>query len=329
MGSDPGLTRLWSAVSAAVAMTTGLAVLYGYATLTGAGPQATLVAVLLGAITAMMGSMALSGTAVWPKVRTAALFPVAMGLGMLVGVLVAPHTDLMLAVFVVVMFAAVFVRRFGIPFFFYGFMVWMGYFFAAFLHATLDGLPAMLVAVVIASVWVLLLSLTVLRGHPGRTLARTRRAFGARARTVVRRCATLLEDGRSVRRVHAAQARLAESALMIEAWSAEVPVLPDAVPPAAIRRTTIDAQLAIDLLVTACTQLAAEPDRDLGQSAARVLDLFARNDYAAAGRAAEALLAHAGTSPARLVAVAVTDYLGVVRRADRDGLAETADFEPP
>ncbi|MEV6638602.1 FUSC family protein [Amycolatopsis sp. NPDC051371] len=328
MGSDPGLTRLWSAVSAAVAMTTGLAVEYGYATLTGAGPQATLIAVLLGAITAMMGSMALSGTGVWPKVRTAALFPVAMGLGMVLGVLVSPHTDLMLAVFVVVMFAAVFVRRFGVPFFFYGFMVWMGYFFAAFLHATLDGLPAMLVAVVIASVWVLLLSLTVLRGNPARTLARTRRAFGARARTVVRRCATLLADGQSSRRIHAAQARLAESALMIEAWSAEVPVLPDAIPAAAIRRTTIDAQLAIDLLVTACTQLSAEPDRDLVARAARVLDLFARNDYAAAGQAAEALLARAGTSPARLVAVAVTDYLGVVRRADRDGLGGTGDFEP-
>lgn len=325
MSSDPGLSRLWSAVSAAVAMTTGLAVEYVFATLTGAGPQATLVAVLLGAITAMMGSMALAGTGVWPKVRTAALFPVAMGLGMTLGIAVAPHTDLMLAVFVVVMFAAVFVRRFGVPFFFYGFMVWMGYFFAAFLHATLGGLPAMLLAVVIASAWVLLLSLTVLRGNPARTLARTRRAFGARARAVVRLCADLLEDGpdeRLVRRIQAAQARLAESALMIEAWSAEVPVLPGAVPAASIRRTTMDAQLAIDLLVTACTQLEADP------RAARMLDLFARNDYAAAGRAADALLARAGTSPVRLVAVAITDYLDVVRRADRDGLGVTGDFEP-
>jgi hypothetical protein len=325
MSSDPGLSRLWSAVSAAVAMSTGLAVEYVFATLTGAGPQATLVAVLLGAITAMMGSMALSGTAGWPKVRTAALFPVAMGLGMTVGIAVSPHTDLMLAVFVVVMFAAVFVRRFGIPFFFYGFMVWMGYFFAAFLHATLAGLPAMLLAVIIASAWVLLLSLTVLRGNPARTLARTRRAFGARARAVARLCADLLDDGpdeRLVRRIHAAQARLAESALMIEAWSAEVPVLTGAVPAASIRRTTMDAQLAIDLLVTACTQLGADP------RAARMLDFFARNDYAAAGRAADALRARAGTAPVRLVAVAITDYLEVVRRADRDGLTGTGDFEP-
>jgi hypothetical protein len=329
MGSDPGMTRLQTAVSAAVAMTTGLAVEYVFATLTGAGPPATLVAVLLGAITAMMGSMALSGTGVWPKVRTAALFPVAMGLGMTLGIAVAPHTDLMLGVFVVVMFAAVFVRRFGVPFFFYGFMVWMGYFFAAFLHATLGGLPAMLLAVVIASAWVLLLSLTVLRGSPGRTLTRTRRAFGARARAVVRLCADLLEDGPSeqlTRRIHAAQARLAESALMIEAWSAEVPVLPGAVSAASIRRTTMDAQLAIDLLVTACVQPAPGPD--LATRAARVLGLFARNDYAAAGQAAETLRARAGTAPVRLVAVAVTDYLGVVRRADRDGLADTGEFEP-
>ncbi|MEA5366736.1 FUSC family protein [Amycolatopsis sp., V23-08] len=329
MGSDPGMTRLQSAVSAAVAMTTGLAVEYVFARLTGATPQATLVAVLLGAITAMMGSMALTGGGAWLKVRTAALFPVAMGLGMALGIAVAPHTDLMLGVFVVVMFTAVFVRRFGIPFFFYGFMVWMGYFFAAFLHATLQGLPAMLLAVVIASAWVLVLCLTVLRGHPGRTLHRTRRAFGARARAVVRLCATLLADGPSeqlARRIHAAQARLAESALMVEAWSAEVTVLPGGVSAAAIRRTTMDAQLAIDLLVTACAQLGAEPEP--AGRAAGVLGLFARHDYAAAGQAAQTLLARAGTSPVRLVAVAVTDYLEVVRRADRDGLADTGEFEP-
>ncbi|MFG1643924.1 FUSC family protein [Amycolatopsis sp. NPDC049252] len=329
MGSDPGMTRLQSAVSAAVAMTTGLAVEYLFATLTGAGPQATLVAVLLGAITAMMGSMALTGGGAWPKVRTAALFPVAMGLGMALGIAVAPHTDLMLGVFVVVMFTAVFVRRFGIPFFFYGFMVWMGYFFAAFLHATLQVLPAMLLAVVIASAWVLVLCLTVLRGNPGRTLARTRRAFGARARAVVRLCATLLADGPSeqlTRRIHAAQARLAESALMVEAWSAEVTVLPGGVSAAAVRRTTMDAQLAIDLLVTACAQLGSEPEP--AGRAASVLDLFARHDYDAAGQAAQTLLARAGTAPVRLVAVAVTDYLGVVRRADRDGLADTGEFEP-
>ncbi|MFJ8097837.1 hypothetical protein [Streptomyces griseofuscus] len=64
--------------------------------------------------------MALSGTGVWTKVRTAVFFPPAIGIGMLAGVAVAGRTDLMLCGFVAVMFVAVFVRRFGMAFFFYG-----------------------------------------------------------------------------------------------------------------------------------------------------------------------------------------------------------------
>jgi hypothetical protein len=217
VASDPGMTRLQSAASAAVAMTTALGVEYAFARLTSAGAQATTVAMLLGAVTAMIGSMALTGTGVWPKVRTAVYFSVATGLGLLLGTAVTPHTDLMLAVFVVVMFAAVFVRRFGIPFFYYGLMTWMGYFFATFLHATGGLLPDVMVAVLIAGAWVLLLSLTILRISPANTLARTRRAFDSRARAVARVCTTLLEAevtepapaDRRLRKVRAGCARCA------------------------------------------------------------------------------------------------------------------------
>ena len=135
----------------------------------------------------------------WDKVRTAAFFPVALGLGMAAGVTVDAHTDLMLAVFVLVMFAAVYIRRFGLPYFFYGFMGWMGYFFSTFLHATWPMVPALLVAIVVATAWVLLLSVTVLRTHPTRTLRRTVRAFDARARAVARAGADLLADDRDAR----------------------------------------------------------------------------------------------------------------------------------
>src|SRR5207244_394798 len=127
----------------------------------GRSSQDRLVSMLLGAVVAMMGSMALSGTGTWSKVRTGVFFPVALGSGLLLGVLVAGRTDLMLAVFIAVMFVAVFIRRFGMPFFFYGFMAWMGYFFASFLHASLSSVPTLLLAVVVATAWVIVLSLTV------------------------------------------------------------------------------------------------------------------------------------------------------------------------
>jgi hypothetical protein len=340
VASDPGMTRLQSAASAAVAMTAALGVEYAFARLTSAGAQDTTVAMLLGAVTAMMGSMALTGTGVWPKVRTAVCFPVSMGLGLLLGIAVAPRTDLMLAVFVVVMFAAVFVRRFGIPFFTYGFMTWMGYFFATFLHATLGMLPDLMVAVLIASIVVLLLSLTILRISPANTVTRTRRAFDARARAVARVCTRLLEAGvtepvpadRWLRKVRAAQTRLAESALMIEAWSAEIPAL-SGVTAASLRRTALDAQLAIDTLVTTCENLHELPDDEapLLVDAACVTGLFAHGDYPAAGRAADELLAKAGASAVRHVAASILEYLELVRQADNPAAPGTADdeeFEP-
>lgn len=238
VASDPGLNRLRMGLSGAVAMASALAVEYGFATLMGASSQATVISMLLGTIVAMMGSMALNGSQAWPKVRTAVFFPVAIGVGLLAGTETAGNTDLMLGVFVLVMFLAVFVRRFGMAFFFYGFMGWLGYFFASFLHAELSMFPSLIAAVAVGTAWVLLLSLTVLRTNPYRTLRRTRRAFSARSRAVLRACAVLLEEAqgqqesgskratRRRRRVHARQTRLAESALMIEGWLGDGSALP-------------------------------------------------------------------------------------------------------
>jgi hypothetical protein len=304
IGSDPGLRRLRMALGAAVAMSTTLAVEYGYGRIRGLDQQGTLIAMLLGTMIAMMGSMALDGHQVWPKIRTGVLFPFAIGAGMLVGVGVAGHTDLVLGMFVAVMFVAVFIRRFGLPYFFYGFMIWMGYFFAAFLNATFSQLPDLLLAVAIGTVWVLLLTATVLRTHPRRTLARVRRAYGARARAVARVCADLLEtdDGdlrrlaRLRRALHSRQLRLAETALVIEGWSATPGALPPGWSAAAVRRRTLDTHLAIDALATAADSLAGSGGR-YAADAARISGHLARRDYQAAERCARALLARAESDP--------------------------------
>ncbi len=327
VASDPGLNRLRMAVSAAVAMSSALGLEYGFARVTHAGAQGTLVAMLLGTIMAMMGSMALSGSAFWPKARTAVFFPVAIGAGMLVGVAVAGRTDLMLCAFVAVMFAAVYVRRFGMAFFFYGFMFWMGYFFAAFLGATLSAVPGMLYAVCVATAWILLLSATVLRTNPRRTLGRVRGAFGARSRAVAAACADLLEDAaagaadprrtaRLRRRLHARQLRLAEAALMIEGWSADPGALPAGWSGPALRRRLLDAHLAVDALAEAA--LLLEPlaaDGGLAATAAGIARLVARRQYRAAERAARPLLRVSGTPqddgywPAQHLAAAVVEFV--------------------
>ncbi|MFG5722654.1 FUSC family protein [Streptomyces murinus] len=321
VGSDPGLNRLRMALSAALAMATTLGIEYLYATATHAGPQGTLIAMLLGTVMAMMGSMALSGTGAWPKVRTAVFFPLAIGIGMLAGVAVAGRTDLMLCVFVAVMFVAVFVRRFGMAFFFYGFMIWMGYFFAAFLGAKLSMLPALLSAVGVATGWVLLLSLTVLRTNPRRTLRRVREAFGARARAVARASAELLaadprRHARLRRRLHARQLRLSEAALMIEGWSAEPGALPAGWSGPALRRRLLEAHLAIDALAAAAETLA-EDGGELLPAAARIAGHLGRREYGAVEYVARPLLeprtgtAAPGTGrwPAHHLAAAAVEYV--------------------
>ncbi len=330
--SDPGLNRLRMALAAAVAMSSTLGLEYGYARATHAGAQGTLVAMLLGTVMAMMGSMALAGSEVLPKVRTAVFFPVAIGAGMVIGALVAGRPDLMLCAFVAVMFVAVYVRRFGLAFFFYGFMFWMGYFFAAFLGATLSAVPGLLAAVGVATAWVLLLSVTVLRTNPRRTLRRVRRAFGVRARAVARACAELLElaaDGRPDprraarlrERLHARQMRLAEAALMIEGWSAEPGALPRGWSGPALRRRLLDAHLAVDALAFAAEALAAAEGAPAA-AAAGVVRLVALGDHRAAGRAALSLVRATGPGgtgrgdrPVRHLAAAIGELAEVAASA--------------
>lgn len=342
VATDPGLSRLRIGLSAAIYASSSLAVEYGFVQLTGAG--SALVPMLLGAIVAMISAMALTGTSSWAKIRTAVFFPVAMGVGMALGVLASAQTATTLTGFIVAMFLAVYVRRFGPSFFFYGFMGWMGFFFANFLHAKMAMLPGMILAVAIATVWVTLLSVTVLRTNSPRTLRRTVRAFDARARAVIRASAELVEHPgtqRLRRRLHSRQARLGEAALMVEAWSAEPGAMPGGWSAPALRRALLNAQHAVDGIAAAAFAMP-EADTELRLEAANVLERLARRDEAGAEHAAHALAetveyaaeeseqdGTGGWWPARHLAVAVLEFADLARRVQTPQQDETVDeFEP-
>lgn len=312
--SDPGLSRLRMATTAAGAMATALGVELGFAIVMHAESGNILIAMILGAMVAMLGSMALTAGGARTKALTALFFPFAIGTGMVLGVAVGGRTDLMLGVFVAVMFVAVFVRRFGPAFFSYGFMFWMGYFFASLMNAKLTMLPFIMEAVALGSAWVLLLSLTVSRANPSRTLLRTVSAFDARARSVVRACAELLqfphgnEDSRTQRRlrrrIHGQERWLAEAALMVEGWVAEPSALPAGRSPAVLRRQLIEAQQAVDALVAA-TQVLAGAGGEYCAAAGRIAERLANRDDAGAERRARELKRIGGpgiTEPREIVA---------------------------
>jgi hypothetical protein len=136
----------------------------------------------------------------------------------------------------------------------------------------------------------------VLRTNPTRTLRRTISAFSARARAVPRACSDLLSEpgtdrgrrDRLMRRVQACQSRLAEAALMVEAWSAEPGALPAEQSGPALRRRLIDAQQVVDRLATVSAPLS-QGDPALAAAAARIADQLGARDYPAAERDARAL----------------------------------------
>jgi uncharacterized membrane protein YgaE (UPF0421/DUF939 family) len=321
VASDPGLTRLRMAATTAVAVATTLAVGYGYANVRNFGRVGTLLTMAIGGVVALLGSVALLTIAtVWAKVRIALLCAGAFAVGLLIAVGVGQHTNLMLGALVVIMAAAVAIRRFGIEFFFYGMFAWIGYLMATLFHARLSAVPQLMEAVGVAMAWGLLLALTVLRAHPTRTLRHARRAISARSQAVLRACADLLEAAgadnrrrrRSGRRLHARRAQLAEAALMAEAWSAEPGALLPDTSAARLRRDLIDAQHIFDRLAASAEALSTG-DPLMAPAAADVARRLARRDYSGANQAARRL-AETDQQPTKLGAERVADIWSPARQ---------------
>ncbi len=261
--SDPAFGRLRGATAVAVGVGTSLLVQQLVAHLVGITGVAAFSMTLFGAVVAMLGSNALAGMLRREMVPAAAGFPVAVGIGLLLAALTDQQRPLQVPAFAAVLFAAVWVRRFGGAWFFYGFMTWMGFFFATFLQASFDLVPELLLAAVVSSVWVCLLSTTVLYTNPRTVLRATIAAFFSRGRSVAREAADLLalaprserRRERVVRRLGARRAGMGEAALLADAWSAERSAVPVGWSAAALRRRLIEAQQAMERVALAALRL--------------------------------------------------------------------------
>ena len=280
VASDPGLGRLQLGLAGAGNVAACMVVGYLLAAALHAGPQGTTVFMLLGSVVAMNGTNAMTDYRIRDLAVTAVFFPVAVGVGLTAGTLLSVNHYASLVGFVLVMFAAVWVRRFGTRFFFYGFMGWMGYFFSSFLGSTLAALPGMLLAVTVASAVVLLLSSTVFRQHPRRTLAAVFRSMSARQRQLARACSELVmadADGqaaeRASRAVFHARAAVNETVLMSDSWAAHASALPEGWTASTLRRRLLEVELGLDRITIGARELAvAHADEAIRETA---LDAFA------------------------------------------------------
>ncbi|MGI5134245.1 MULTISPECIES: FUSC family protein [unclassified Streptomyces] len=305
VASDPGLTRLRAAVSSAAAIAGSIALEYGFVRVAGITGTDRVATMLIGSFVGMLAAVALTATAVRARVVTAAFFPVSAWAGLAVGTFATRDTSVMLVVFVAMMSAAVYVRRFGGAFFHYGAMGWLGYFFAVLLRPSPGTLPRLLVAAALSTFWVLALTLTLLRGTPRWALRTAELSFAARTRTMAGSCTRILstrtpkERARIRSRLHTQQLHLAEIALLIEAWSAEPETLPPDRAPAALRRQLLGLQAAVETMSDAADTLSqATVTEQSRQTAVQLARALSSGEHTAAAKFADALLVSSAADPA-------------------------------
>jgi len=216
IGSDPGLLRLRTATRTTAALGCSLLILFVVTRATGQ----PLTVALLGVVITMVASRSVNEPDPRRQRITMALLPVPAALSITVAALLAPHPVASDAVFVVVVFAAVYIRRFGARGGALGMVAFMSYLFTLYLRAGISELPWLIGAVAVGTVCTFVMSAYVLPDRPERVLRGTSRALRARMAIVVDTTAEAVRTGRlderRRRRMRARTIRLNETALMVQ-----------------------------------------------------------------------------------------------------------------
>ncbi|MCV7198459.1 hypothetical protein BST12_09840 [Mycobacterium angelicum] len=216
IGSDPGLLRLRMASRTTAALACSMLALY---LLTRATGQPLTVA-LLGVVITMIAARSVTEPDPRQQRITMALLPVPAALSITAAALLAPHQIAADLVFVVIVFVAVYIRRFDARGRALGMVAFMAYFFTLYLRAGPAELPWMIGAVLVGTLCTFVMSTYVLPDRPERVLRATIRSLRARMAIGVDTTADAIRAGhldhRRRRRMHTRIARLNATALMVQ-----------------------------------------------------------------------------------------------------------------
>jgi Fusaric acid resistance protein-like len=259
IGSDPGLLRLRMAARTTVSLAVALLILF---VLTKATHQPLTVA-LLGVLITMVAGRAVNEPDPRKQKITMALLPLPAALAITAAALLAPHRFLADVVFVVVVYAAVYARRFGPRGRALGMIAFMAYFFTLYLRAKTAELPWLIGAVLVGTVCSFVMTVVILPDRPDGVLRATVRSLRARMAIVIDTTAEALEAGRlderRRRRLRARTARLNETALMVQS-QIEEKVDPAALWPGVsgedLALWLFDAELTVERVATAGARAA-------------------------------------------------------------------------
>ena len=260
VAADPGLRRLRRLRSAA-RVVLGVIVALGLAVPVVSALGQPLTSVALAAVVAMISLLAVNDTGTRAQVITTLLMPLSAVLSLTAAALTTGSTLAGEGVFLVVMFVAVYVRRFGSRATALGMAAFIAYFLALFLRTAPAAVPVMAGASVLGALAALLVRFGLLRERPDRLWTSGVRALQARVRTLLNAMDDLAADPSSLRRRRRVQdelVRLNGTALALET-DLDATALPEDRADA-LRRRLLDVELAAGALVTTLGDLLAEPD---------------------------------------------------------------------
>ncbi|MYS51896.1 FUSC family protein, partial [Streptomyces sp. SID6013] len=241
--SDPGLLRLTAGLRTvgAIALTLGVLAAFGV----------DVKHLVAGAMTAMVATFAIREKEPGPQAVTLALgLPVTLA-SVSLSTLLASRVVVGDAFFVVLIFCAVFVRRFGDRGTALGLIGFQVYFVSLFVGAKVSGLPGLWAAVAVAFASSAVVRFAVVPATPARILRLLRQAFRARLAQLIAAQIELLDAGpdamdKTLERLRDGTARLHETALLIQSRLDEG--TPDASTARLVQRRIADAEIAAERL---------------------------------------------------------------------------------
>jgi hypothetical protein len=271
VSSDPGLNRLRGAAQSVLTIAVALGAEWAFVHLTGALQIASgattsvamaakvavanhdllAIAMLLGAIVGLIGSLGVTDPTAKSQAITFLIFPIPIISALALGIVIGDHRVAALVVLALVLALGTYMRRFGPRGFLAGQLLFIGYFIGFSLHSavTIGDLGWLAAEVGVGLVVLTAVRFALFYPHQPRALERTRRSFDARARHVTSLALELFDGGPPGRsrtgRLHRQLIRLNEAALMIDAQLGDPGAVPDGSSSELLHQRLFDIELAL------------------------------------------------------------------------------------
>lgn len=257
LASDPAFRRLRTATRVTLSVAATLLAMVPLLSWAGSPPKLA----LIGAIVAINSSVAVNDETEPQRRITTALMPLPAAFSLVLATVSAEQMWLNNLLFLLVIFTATYVRRFGSRYFALGMVGFTGYFFALFLRPELPQLPILLVAAVCGAVMSFVMRFLILRDDPQGILDRGRNTLRAQVHGLlhaVRDVAEHPESHKPRKRLHNRSVRLNQTALMLENTVEQLDSL-GASGRERLRQRILDVELAAENLLTPLIRVVDHP----------------------------------------------------------------------